>query len=86
MAIAKGLAAAFAVLDDDAQAQFFCEVARIAEAWREANPNSLGPSYQWFQIGRHLGTCECSTEAGRDMVRDIAAAMDEALAQKRVVD
>ncbi len=62
------LAAQFAALTDDAQAQFFCFAAEI-----------LGPNagtQAWF-VGRHLMTCHCSTDAGRDFVREIVRTMDQ---------
>lgn len=62
------LAAAFCELNDDDQAQFFIEVAAIAEAWDHA----FGPSWQWARVGRHLATCDCSTDAARDLVQTIA--------------
>lgn len=64
------LAEAFAGLNDERQAQFFVEVARIVETW----PGGSG--MQWWGVGRHLRTCECSTEEARDLVREIASAMD----------
>ncbi len=62
------IAEAWCDLDDEGQAQFFIECARIAAKWR---PDSN--FQQWFSIGRHLRDCECSTEEARGMVRDIAA-------------
>ncbi len=62
------LAEQFAALTDDAQAQFLC----LAAA-------KLGPKaadHQAFHIGRHLSGCECSTEAGREFVREIVSAME----------
>jgi len=65
------LAAAFCELDDEAQAQFFIDAARIAETWGGA-----GPAMQWFTVGRHLKTCACSTYEARAMVREIADAIE----------
>lgn len=62
------LAERFAALTDDAQAQFLC----IAAA--KLGPTAAGN--QAFHIGRHLIKCECSTEAGREFVRDIVIAME----------
>ena len=59
------VAEAFCDLDDERQAQFFVEVARLAQEWPKAH-------YQWSLVGNHLRDCECSTEAARDMVREIA--------------
>jgi hypothetical protein len=68
------LAKAFCDMDDEAQAQFFIECARLAEGWRASasDPTILGPDWQWYTVGRHLRTCACSTEEARDMVRGIA--------------
>ncbi len=65
------LAHLFAHLDDDSQAQFFCKVAEIAEKDYERPQEN-----QWWYVGRHLSTCECSTEAGRDVIRSIHHAME----------
>jgi hypothetical protein len=65
------LAKAFAGLDDDSQAQFFVKVAAIAaETYRGSQET------QWWYVGRHLRTCECSTEEGRDVIRSIHHAME----------
>jgi len=63
------LAASFAELTDDQQAQFFIEVARLAAAWGPGN------FQQWLNVGRHLKECECSTDDARELVRDIAAGL-----------
>jgi hypothetical protein len=75
MSSPEGLADEFCKLDDDAQAQFFVHVAKIMSAWPGT---SLGvASYaQASFIGRHLATCECSTEQARDLIRNIATAME----------
>lgn len=68
----RQLAEAFAELMDEAQAQFFIEVAAIAQGWD-------GPAgYQWALVGGHLATCACSTQAARDMVRDLADGIADA--------
>jgi hypothetical protein len=61
------LARQFAALTDDAQAQFLCLAA--ADLAHHAG-------MQAFYIGRHLQSCECSTEEGREFVREIARAME----------
>lgn len=63
------LARAFCRLDDDGQARFFVEAARIMAEWPGA-----GMDMQAHYIGRHLRDCECSTPGGRDLVRLIADA------------
>lgn len=60
------LAEQFAALTDDAQAQFLCIAAE-----------KLGGVAQAIYIGRHLSGCACSTEAGREFVREIVRAMEE---------
>lgn len=69
----EALAERFCELDDDAQAQFFVHVARIAEAWF-AQGFGTAPQ-QAFNIGKHLATCECSTHEARAFVRNIHDAM-----------
>ncbi len=61
------VAEAWCDLDDEGQAQFFIECARISAKW--------GPSnfQQWLSVGRHLRDCACSTDEARDLVRDIAS-------------
>ncbi len=67
------IAKIFAAMSDDDQAQFFIEVARIAKEW----PTQLGgPSYQWWLIGSHLRNCSCSTNEAREMIREIAQAVE----------
>lgn len=58
------LAEAFCDLNDEDQAQFLIEAARIALAWRDGG-------YQWHLVGRHLQSCECSTDDARSLVKDI---------------
>lgn len=65
------IAQCFTHLTDDEQAQFFVKVAEYAERDYPASPEQ-----QWWYVGRHLRTCECSTEAARDLLRAIVAAMD----------
>lgn len=64
------LAADFCGLDDDRQAKFVCEVARIFATW-EMNGDG-----QVYAIARHLVACRCSTEAGREWVRSLVAHME----------
>jgi hypothetical protein len=71
------IAQAFCGLNDEEQAQVFIEAARIAAEW-QAEKGSLGASWQWFTVGRHLKTCACSTEDARAMVVDIADACRDA--------
>lgn len=66
----RAVAARFCRMDDDSQARVFVEVARIMNTWRG------GTHMQVYSIGRHLATCECSTPEARDLVRDLAAAID----------
>ena len=64
------LAGLFSELDDDAQAKFFVEVARIMQSWTPYERDM-----QAAYIGRHLRDCECSTESARELVAEIARAM-----------
>jgi hypothetical protein len=68
------VAQAFCELDDDQMAQVFVEAAKIEATW--SGPGFMGPGWQWYAVGRHLRTCSCSTEDARDMVREIAKAID----------
>lgn len=64
------LAGLFVELDDDSQAKFFVEVARLMGSWTPHERNM-----QEFYIGRHLRDCSCSTEDGRYFLRNIVNAM-----------
>lgn len=66
----KELATAFAGLDDEQQAQFFIDVASEAAEWKD-EPGAMTFD-QWYGVGRHLRTCECSTDAARDLVMRLA--------------
>lgn len=74
------LAQAFCDLDDEQQAQFFIDAARIARETWEAPATFL----QWREVGKHLATCACSTDDARELVRDIAEGMDAAPGSKQV--
>ena len=63
------LAKCFAELDDDSQAQFFVEVAKHAQGWKHHQ------SDQWYRVGRHMSTCECSTQEARDLIEMIHAGL-----------
>lgn len=63
---AAQIAQAFAEMDDEEQAQFFIEVAKIASTWD-------GRTFQqWYSVGRHLATCECSNDEARELVQELA--------------
>ena len=66
------IAQAFCAMDDEQQAQFFIECAKIAGAWRASDSSTLGAWYQWNLVGAHLRTCECSTDEARQMIQHIA--------------
>lgn len=63
----RPLAVEFCKMNDDQQAQFFMEVARIMDTWGAGKRDQQA----WY-IGRHMATCQCSTEEGRELVRMIA--------------
>ena len=74
------LAESFCALDDEKQAQFFIECARIMSKWNGDGPFVyLGPDWQMASVGRHLATCSCSTAEARDMVLSIASGIEEAM-------
>ena len=68
----RPLAVQFCKMNDDQQAQFFVECARIMDAWGVGKRDAQA----WY-IGRHLATCQCATEEGRELVRMIAATIDK---------
>lgn len=55
-----------AEMNDEDQAQVFIELAEIAATWAGAN------FQQWYSVGRHLRTCECSNDNARRLISDIA--------------
>lgn len=70
---ADDLAKAFCQLDDDAQAKFFVEVARVMGTWDVP----AGRTVQAHYIGLHMSNCECSSEEAREFLRDIVAGFDQ---------
>lgn len=68
----REIAEAFADMNDEDQAQFFIEVGAIFESWGVAERNM-----QASKIGGHLRTCACSTWEAREVVRTIAAEIDQ---------
>jgi hypothetical protein len=65
------LARVFASMNDDEQAQFFVEVAKIMATW---TPGAA--EMQIHYIGSHLRNCKCSTEEARELIRGIAYAIE----------
>lgn len=63
----------FAGISDDDMAQFFCKVAEHAKCWPSP---SFRPDHMWYLVGRHLASCECATDDGRNMLRGIVNAME----------
>ncbi len=66
------VAAWFCELDDEAQADFFVEVAKRAEGW------AVDPGGQWMRIGSHLRTCDCATDEARELIRHIHYGLENA--------
>lgn len=66
------LAAIFCDWDDDTQAKFFVEVAKIMDAW---GPGKLDG--QCWYIGGHLRNCSCSTDEAREFIRSIVNGMEK---------
>lgn len=64
------LADVFSNMTDDEQAQFFIEVAKRFKSW--------GPGWtsQAQYIGAHLKNCSCSTDEARELIENIAYAME----------
>ncbi len=67
----REIAKTFSRMNDDQQARFFNEVAAIMKDW----PTDGGMASQAYYIGRHLRTCECSTDEARIFIHDIYTAM-----------
>ncbi len=67
----KAIAELFCAMTDDGQAQFFTHVANAMSRW--GRPGAA--SHQAFHIGRHLRTCECSSDGARRFIEEIAGAM-----------
>ncbi len=53
----------FASLDDDQMCRFLVAVAREAKSFKGGADN------QWYYLGGHLRSCECSTDDAREMIR-----------------
>lgn len=68
----KSIAHTFASMDDDMQAKFFVEVARLLN---EIPDRPLAYANQAYYIGKHLRDCTCSTEEARQFVEGISEAM-----------
>lgn len=68
---AEQVAKAFCELNDEAQADFFEHVGKIAETWRTQGGT---PYMQWWYVGRHMRNCACVTDLGRGVVFEIANA------------
>lgn len=66
------LAEAFCEMNDEDQAQFFIEAARVCRTWDD----ETGRAMQWWSVGKHLSACACSTEEARDLIRDIVGGME----------
>lgn len=65
------LATAFCEMGDEEQAQFFIECAVISRRWE----SPIARAMQFYEVGKHLRSCACSTEDARDMIRDIEIGM-----------
>ncbi len=66
----RPLAVEFCKMDDDQQAQFFVEVARIMDTWGDGKRDTQA----WY-IGKHLATCQCSTPEAREFITMVAGAI-----------
>ena len=60
----------FASLDDDQMCRFLVAVAREAKSFNGGADN------QWYYLGGHLRSCECSTDDAREMIRSWAYWME----------
>ena len=63
----------FIDLDSDQQTEFFVAAAEHAKStWTRGERDCES---QGYEIGRHLRTCECSSELARNLVEHIAYGM-----------
>ena len=69
------LAMEFCKMDDDQQAKFFIEVARIMDSWGAGKRDN-----QAWHVGRHLATCQCATPEAREFVTTLSAACQRGVA------
>lgn len=69
----------FSEISDDDMAQFFCAAADKMKQWSGCPSATITAQMMWCYVGEHLAKCECSTEDGRAMIRDIAYFMENAL-------
>ncbi len=53
----------FLGMDDELQADFFVKCAEMAKAWPSDQRQ------QWYSVGLHLKTCECSSDEAREMIK-----------------
>lgn len=66
----KEMAECFCEMNDDDQAQFFVEVAKIMETWP-----TMAKDNQPYYIGKHLAECDCSTPESREFITNIYNSM-----------
>jgi hypothetical protein len=71
---AQAIATEFAHMADEGQADFFEHVARIFKSWDD-RPDGHGGYGQQLSITRHMATCECVTEVGREWVHELSRAL-----------
>jgi hypothetical protein len=71
---ARLIARRFCRMNDDQQAKFFVEVARVMGEWKAP---SFGMGWQAQAIGNHLRTCECSTPAAREFIANVHYGMQD---------
>jgi hypothetical protein len=60
----------FCDMSDEQQCAFFVEIGRIAEA----SESNFGQ--QWYFLAGHLRNCECSTDAARTFIKNLAAGIE----------
>jgi hypothetical protein len=78
--VCERISSILAGADDDFQAQVISRTAQkleaICEEAKERDGTNLGADWQWRQVGRHLGSCACSSEAGRGAVRAMHSGLE----------
>ena len=73
----RELAEGFCELDDEQQADFFIACAHIMSQWKGTLfTGQAAGEWQMRLVGRHLRDCGCSNEDARNLVRELAAALE----------
>lgn len=75
------LAKMFCAMTDDQMAEVFIECEKIGQEWeierakKQRRTLWVGLTGMFFEVGRHLQTCECSNEGVRNLIEELHAGM-----------